>query len=71
MSSSHGWGLGATKKGAEMKRQKIYARKSEVQPQSKESLYAKLLRGAKVAVDDAATVADVLSLCLTKVCDCT
>jgi signal transduction histidine kinase len=64
-------GVSVPQKGAEMKRQRIYARKSEVQPQSKESLYAKLLRGAKVAVDDAATVADVLSLCLTKVCDCT
>jgi len=54
-----------------MKQQKIYPRKSEVQPQSKEPLYAELLRAAKVATEDAASVADVLRACLNKVCDCT
>ena len=54
-----------------MKHQKIYPRKSEVQPQSKEPLYAELLRAAKVATEDAASVADVLRACLNKVCDCT
>jgi signal transduction histidine kinase len=58
-------------KGAEMKQQKIYPRKSEVQAQSKEPLYAKLLRAAKIATEDAASVADVLRACLNKVCDCT
>jgi signal transduction histidine kinase len=58
-------------KGAEMKQQKIYPRKSEVQAQSKEPLYAKLLRAAKVATEDAASVADVLRVCLNRVCDCT
>src|SRR5258708_12483714 len=54
-----------------MKHKKIYARKSEVQPQSKEPIYAELLRAAKVATEDAASVADVLRVCLNKVCDCT
>jgi len=54
-----------------MKQQKIYPRESEVQAQSKEPLYAKLLRAAKVATEDAASVADVLRVCLNKVCDCT
>lgn len=54
-----------------MKQQKMYPRKSEVQAQSKEPLYAKLLRAAKVATEDAASVADVLRLYLNSVCDCT
>jgi signal transduction histidine kinase len=44
---------------------------SEDEPQSKESLYAKLLRAAKLAAEDAASVADVLRLCLNRVCECT
>jgi signal transduction histidine kinase len=48
-----------------------HACKSEDEPQSKQSLYAKLLRAAKLAVDDAASVADVLRLCLNRVCECT
>ena len=58
-------------KGAEMKHEKTYPSKSEAQAQSKEPLYAKLLRAAKVATEDAASVAEVLRACLHKVCDCT
>ena len=54
-----------------LKRQKTYPYKSEVQPQSKESLYAKLLHVAKVAAEDAASVADILLVCLNRVCECT
>ena len=58
-------------KGAELKRQKAYSRSAEVQTQTKDSLYAKLLRAARIAADDAGSIADVLRLCLNKVCDCT
>jgi len=54
-----------------MKHQKIYPREAEVQAQTKEPLYAKLLRAAKVATEDAASVADILRASLNKVCDCT
>src|ERR1700680_959829 len=65
------WSSSRCQRGRKMKQQKIYPRKSEVQPQSKEPLYAELLRAAKVATQDAASVADVLRACLNKVCDCT
>jgi signal transduction histidine kinase len=45
--------------------------KSEDESQSKESLHAKLLRAARLAAEDAVSVADVLRLCLNRVCDCT
>jgi signal transduction histidine kinase len=54
-----------------LKDRKTYPHKPEDEPQSKESLYAKLLRTAKVAVEDAASAADVLRVCLNKVCECT
>jgi signal transduction histidine kinase len=57
-------------KGAEVKH-KTHPYKSEDEPQRKESLYAKLLRAAKLAADDAASVADILRLCLNRVCECT
>ena len=57
--------------GAELKHHKMYPSKSEGELQSKESLYAKLLRAAKVAAEDAASVADVLLQCLNRVCECT
>jgi signal transduction histidine kinase len=54
-----------------LKYRKINTYKPDEEPQSKESLYAKLLRAAKVAVEDAASAADVLRTCLNRVCECT
>ncbi len=52
-----------------MKQHKTY--KSEVEPESKKPIYARLLRTAKVTAEEAATLADALLLCLRRVCDCT
>lgn len=58
-------------KGAKLKHHKTHPSKPEDTLQSKESLYGKLLRAAKVAAEDAASAADVLLLCLNRVCECT
>ena len=52
-----------------MKQHKSY--KSEVEPEGKKPIYARLLRTAKVTAEEAATLADALLLCLRRVCDCT
>jgi len=54
-----------------LKPHKTYRCKPEGEPQNKEPIYAKLLRTAKVATEEAASVADVLLLGLRRVCDCT
>jgi signal transduction histidine kinase len=45
--------------------------RSEEEPQSKQPLYLRLLRTAKVTADEAATLADALQICLRRVCECT
>lgn len=67
---SNGRGLGA-QRGRTVKYRKTNPYKPADEPQSKESLYAKLLRAAKVAAEDAASAADVLRMCLNRVCECT
>ena len=54
-----------------MKQHKAYPHKQEGEPQSKEPLYVELLRAAKVAAEEAVSAADVLRVCLNRVCECT
>ena len=54
-----------------MKQYRTYTRKPEAEPETKEPIYAKLLRSAKVATDEAGSLADSLLLCLRRVCECT
>lgn len=58
-------------RGRKLKNHKTHPYKSEDQPQSKESLYAKVLRAAKFAAEDAVSAADVLRVCLNRICECT
>ena len=58
-------------RGRRLKHYKSHRSKPEVEPQSKEPIYARLLRTARVATEEAATLADALLLCLRRVCDCT
>jgi signal transduction histidine kinase len=58
-------------KGAKLKQHKVQPSKSEDELQSKESLYAKLLRAARFVAEDGVSVADVLRVCLNRVCECT
>ena len=58
-------------KGANLKNHKVQPSNSEDELQRKESLYAKLLRAAKLAPEDAVSVTDILRLCLNRVCECT
>ncbi len=54
-----------------MKLQKTHGYKSQEEPQTKQAIYTKLLRTAKVTAEEAATLSDALLLCLRRVCDCT
>src|SRR5882762_2790925 len=53
-----------------MKLQKTHGYKSQEEPQTKQAIYTKLLRTAKVTAEEAATLSDALLLCLRRVCDC-
>jgi signal transduction histidine kinase len=61
----------SARKGGRLKPHKAYRSKPEAEPPSKEPAYARLLRTAKVAAGETATLADALLLCLRRVCDCT
>src|SRR6266481_67463 len=54
-----------------MKLQKTHGYKSQEEPQTKQPIYTKLLRTAKVTAEEAATLPDALLLCLRRVCEST
>jgi signal transduction histidine kinase len=54
-----------------MKQHKTYSYKSQEEPQTKQPMYTRLLRTAKVTAEEAANLADALLLCLSRVCECT
>jgi signal transduction histidine kinase len=54
-----------------LKQHRTYPPKPEADPQTKEPVYSKLLRSAKVDTDEAGSLADTLLLCLRRVCECT
>jgi signal transduction histidine kinase len=60
-----------TQRGPKLKQHRTYAVKPEAEAQTKEPIYAQLLRSAKIATDEAGSLADTLLLCLRRVCECT
>jgi signal transduction histidine kinase len=54
-----------------VKQHKTDTFRSDEETQSKQPMYVRLLRTAKVTADEAASLADALLLCLRRVCECT
>jgi len=54
-----------------LKQKKARTCNTEQQSQSRRSLYAKLLRSARVTTDEAVSMPEAVLLCLSRVCECT
>jgi signal transduction histidine kinase len=63
--------LSVPESGLNLKFRKTHHGISEAEPNSSQSLYAKLLNVAKVAAGDATNTADLLRSCLNNICQCT